>query len=52
MWSQQVQYFKKEEGIEVPDVHALFIRNLCKFLGDLCNEGNYAVLGMDVNDDD
>ena len=29
--NQQARYFKQEEDIEVPDVHALFIRGLCKF---------------------
>ena len=31
------------------DVHVLFIRDLCKFLGNLRDEGNNEVLGMDVN---
>lgn len=52
MWSQQARYFKEEEeDIEVSDVRGLFIRDLCKFLGDLYNEGNHEILGMNVNDD-
>ena len=51
VWSQQARYFKKHEDIQKPDVHALFIRDLCKFLGDLRNEGNNVVLEMDANDD-
>ena len=35
VWNQQARYFKQEKDIEVPDVHALFIRYLCRFLGDL-----------------
>ena len=42
--------FKKNQDIEVSEVHALFIRVLCKFLGDLRDEGNNVVLGMDAND--
>ena len=50
MWSQQERYFKEQEDIEVPDVHALFTRDLCKFLGELRDDGNHVVLGMDAND--
>ena len=32
-------------------MHALFIRDLSKFLGDLRDDGNNVVLGMDANDD-
>ena len=32
VWSQQVRCFKDNVDICVPDVHALFIRDLCKFL--------------------
>ena len=35
VWSQQERYFKEHEDIKVPDVHALFICDLCKFLGEL-----------------
>ena len=35
----------------MPDVHALFIRDLYKFFGELRDEGNNVVLGMDANDD-
>ena len=51
VWSQQARYFKEHEDIRDPDVQALFIRDLCKFLGDLCNNGHNVVLGMDANDD-
>ena len=51
VWSQQERYFKENEDIQVPDVHALFIRDLCKFLGELQNNGNQVVLGMDAYDD-
>ena len=51
MWSQQARYSKEHEDIEMPDVHALFIRDLYKFFGELRDEGNNVVLGMDANDD-
>ena len=51
VWSQQARYFKENEDIRKPDVHALFIRDLYKFLGDLLDEGNNVVLGIDTNDD-
>ena len=51
IWCQRARYFKEHEDILKLDVHALFIRDLCKFLGDLRDEGNNAVLGMDANDD-
>ena len=51
VWSQQARYFKENGDIKMPDVHALFIRDLCKFLGDLCNKGNNVVLDMDINGD-
>ena len=34
VWRHQTRYFKENEDIREPDVHALFIRDLCKFLGD------------------
>ena len=49
VWSQQEQYFKEHEDIESPDVHALFICDLCKCLGELRDDGNHVVLGMDTN---
>ena len=49
VWSQQVRYFKDNEDICVPDVHALFIRDLYKLFGDLRDKGNNVVLGMDAN---
>ena len=51
VWRQQARYFKEQEDIRNPDVHALFIRDLVKFLGDLQDDGNNVVLGMDENDD-
>ena len=51
VWSQQARYFKDHEDIQEPDVQALFIRDLCKFLGDLRDDGHNVVLGMDANDD-
>ena len=51
VWRQQAKYFKENEDIRNPDVHTLFIRDFCKFLGDLRDEGNNVVLGMDANDD-
>ena len=50
VWSQQAHYFKDNKDSYVPDVHTLFIRDLCKFLGDLRDEGNNVVFGMDDND--
>ena len=37
--------------IEEPDVHALFLEDLCKTLSDFRDLGHYVVLGMDTNDD-
>ena len=51
VWSQQARYFKDHEDIQDPDVQALFVRDLCKFLGDLRDDGHNVVLGMDANDD-
>ena len=34
VWQQQVRYLKQHEDIRNPDVHALFIRDLSKFLGN------------------
>ena len=48
---QQARYFKEHEDIQKLNIHALFIRDLCKFLDDLRNKGNNVVLGMDANDD-
>ena len=33
------------------NVHVLFIRDLCKFLRDLQDEGSHVVLGMNANDE-
>ena len=35
----------------MPDVHALFIRDLCKLLGNIRDKGNNVVLDMDINGD-
>ena len=51
VWSQQVRYFKDHKNIQEPDVQALFIRDLCNFLGDLRDDGHNVVLGIDANDD-
>ena len=51
VWRQQARYFKREEGIHNPDVHALFTQDLVRFLGDLRDDENNVVLGMDANDD-
>ena len=45
VWRQQARYFKENEDTLYPDVHALFIRDLSKFLGDLRDDGNNVVLG-------
>ena len=37
--------------IEEPDVHALFLEDLCKTLSDFRDFGHHAVLGMDANHD-
>ena len=52
VWRQHTRYFKENEDIRNPDVHALFIRDLCKFLDDLRDDDNNVVLGMNANDDD
>ena len=51
VWRQQARYFKEHEDIRNPDVHPLFIRDLCKYLWDLRDNGNNVVLGMDANYD-
>ena len=51
VWSQQEHYFKEQEDIQVPGVYALFICDLCKFLGELRDDGNHVVLGIDASDD-
>ena len=50
-WNQHVRYYQDERLIEEPDVHALFIADLYKGLGDLLEFGHHVVLGMDANDD-
>ena len=51
VWNQHVRYYQDERMIEEPDVHALFVANLCKVLGALRDFGHHVVLGMDANDD-
>ena len=34
-----------------PDIHALFIVDLCRALGNISDFGHHVVLGMDTNDD-
>ena len=51
VWNQQVQYIQREHDIEVPDIHELFINNLCVALGSMQDEGYHLVLGMDANND-
>ena len=51
VWNQHVRYYQNERDIEVPDVHAHFITDLCTALGDLRDLGHHVVLGMDSNDD-
>ena len=33
------------------NIHALFVRDLCRFVRDLRDEGNHVVLGMNTKDD-
>ena len=51
VWNQHVCYYQKVREIEEPDVHALFLENLCKTLPDFCDFGHHVVLGMDANGD-
>ena len=51
VWRKQARYLKREDDISNPAVHTLFIQDLVRFLGDLRDEGNNVVLGMDANDD-
>ena len=51
VWNQHVRYYQDERGIEEQDIHALFLADLSKTLGDLQNFGHHVVLGMDANDD-
>ena len=44
-------YYQDKRMIKEPDVHALFIADLCKALGNLRDFGHRVVLGMDANDD-
>ena len=51
VWNQQVLYFRCKENIEVPDIHVLFVRNLCKVLGDMRDDRCHIILEMDGNND-
>ena len=51
MWNQHVRYYQDAKEIEEPDVHVLFLEDLCKTLSDFRNFGDHVVLGMDANDD-
>ena len=50
-WNQQVRYFQREHDIEVPDIHELFITDLCAALGSMQDEGYHVILGIYANDD-
>ena len=49
--NQHVRYYQDEREIKEPDVHALFLEDLCKTLSDFRDFGDHVVLGMDANDD-
>ena len=51
VWNYHVRYYQDERRIKEPYVHALFIADLCKALGNLRDFGHHVVLGMDANDD-
>ena len=51
VWNQHVRYYQKVREIEEPDVHALFLEDLCKTLSDFRDLGHHVELGMDANDD-
>ena len=51
VWNQHVQYYQDEREIEEPDVHVLFLVDLCKTLADFREFGDHVILGMDANDD-
>ena len=51
VWNQHVRYYQEVREIEEPDVHALFLEDLCKILSDFRDFGHYIVLSMDANDD-
>ena len=51
VWSRQARCFKENEDVKVPDAHALFIGDLCKFFEDLRDKANNVVLGIDANND-
>ena len=51
VWNQHVQYYQAEREIKEPDVHVLFLVDLCKTLSDFRDFGLHVVLGIDANDD-
>ena len=50
VWNQHAHYYQDTREIEEPDVHALFLEDLCKTLSDFRDFGDHVVLGMDAND--
>ena len=52
VWNQHVRYYQSERDIDEPDVHPLFIADLCTALGDLRYLGYHVVLCMNSNDND
>ena len=51
VWNQHVHYYQDAREIEEPDVHALFLEDLCKTLSNFRDFDDHVVLGMDANDD-
>ena len=51
VWNQHARYYQDEREIEEPDVHALFLVDLCKTLSNFRDFGHHVVLGMDADDD-
>ena len=51
VWNQHVRYYQRERDIEEPDIHDLFLQDLCTTLANFRDSGDHVVLGMDVNDD-
>ena len=49
LWNQHVHYFQQQQDFKKPDVHALFIRDLCKALDNMRNEQYNVVFSIDVN---
>ena len=51
VWNQQVRYLQREHTIEVPDIHELFITDLCATLGFMREDRYHVIMGMDANHD-